>query len=309
MNRGLSRTQKQYVVAGIISILLIVVAAGIAYFATVRQIEGKYKARLTAAEEELTQNKKMVYMAKDEIASGSQITKDNTIYQEALSNIPTDYYINEEDIGKLAVVDIGRETPILKNMVASDNMSNDLREEEFEVVHLNTNLLENDYVDVRIMFPNGENYVVLSKKSLKNLSLEESKCFLWLNEEEIVTVSSAIVDAYLHNGAKLYTAKYIEPAIQEASEVTYTPNEDVISLMKRDLNIVEIASKVLREELRAELELRLNAYKKKYGDMAIGEEASNVEPTETSLNGETVYGNREKEGDTEYVNREQENGQ
>jgi hypothetical protein len=281
MKGGLTRSQKRHMFVAIISFLIIICAFGVAYAVTVRQVEGKYQSRLEAAQNKLNQNRKMVYVAKNLIASGSTISKDNTKYVEAFSNIPIDYFITDKDFGKLAVVNIGKDTQVLKNMVAADTMPDDLREEEFECVTLNTNLSENDYADIRIMFPNGENYVVLPKKPIKNLSLKSNQCYLWLNEEEIVTISSAIIDAYLHKGAKLYTAKYIEPSIQEANKVTYIPNVHVINMMRQDTNIYQIASKALSETARKEMEIRLDAFKKANGELNLTAETNQTVTDQT----------------------------
>ncbi len=281
MKRSLTRTQKRHMCVAIISLLIIICAFLVAYAVTVRQVEGKYQSRLETAQSKLNKNRKMVYVAKNLITSGSTISKDNTKYVEAFSNIPSNYFITDKDFGKLAVVNIGKDTQVLKNMVAADTMPDDLREEEFECLTLNTNLSESDYVDIRIMFPNGENYIVLSKKPIKNLTLKSNQCYLWLNEEEIVTVSSAIVDAYLHKGAKLYTVKYIEPSIQAATEVTYIPNVYVINMMRQDANIYQIASKVLSETARKEMEVRLDTFKKANGELNLTTETNQTVTDQT----------------------------
>lgn len=49
----------------------------------------------------------------------------------------------------------------------------------------------------------------LVKSEVKNLSLEKNDCFMWLNAEELLRVSGAIIDCYLKEAFKaLYRKVY-----------------------------------------------------------------------------------------------------
>lgn len=75
--------------------------------------------------------------------------------------------MTDEDFGKLVLIDIAPGTFVTKSMLTDENVDSDLRETEFDVIYINSNITFNDYVDIRIVFPNGENYIVLTKKSIK----------------------------------------------------------------------------------------------------------------------------------------------
>ena len=66
-----------------------------------------------------------------------------------------------------------------------------------------------------------------------------------IREDEILAMSSAIVEAYGLVGAKLYATKYVEPAMQEAASPTYTPNSAVTAQIQSNPNIVEQAKQEL----------------------------------------------------------------
>ena len=72
-------------------------------------------------------------------------------------------------------------------------------------------------------------------------------------------MSAAIVDAALYNGTQLVTTKYIEPNIQDASVITYTPSLQVLGMIEKDPNIVKRSSQELNKRLRKSLENRLAA--------------------------------------------------
>lgn len=118
----------------------------------------------------------------------------------------------------------------------------------------NTQLLESgDYVDVRISFPNGADYIVLSKKKLEIVPLSKTdsinRVWLAMNEEEILRMSSSIVDAYLFDGAYLYATLYTE-STQDESIVNYPVNETVEEVMSTDPNILEKAQTRLTKNSR-----------------------------------------------------------
>ena len=124
---------------------------------------------------------------------------------------------------------------------------------------LSNNLQDNDYVDVRIMFANGENYSVLTKKCIHKIDLTQNDIFLWLNEDEISLISAAIVDTYMHSGTSIYTTKYIDYG-QSALQVTYQPNQEVMTAMANNPNIVSEAVEALDLEARQLLENRISVY-------------------------------------------------
>lgn len=257
MKRRMKRTTKQYIIVSFISVIIIGGAFTTIYLATTSQIKRSYQKEIQYLSEQLESSKVYVYEAKADIPAGSRVTKDNLTYRQTYSNQAQSYYMTAECIGMVTLIDISKGTQILKGMLSSYDIDNNLREVEYNTFRINSNIEENDYVDIRILYPNGEDYIVLSKKSVKNLAEEKNNCFLWLAEEEILNMSGAIVDAYLYTGSKLYTAKYIEPNLQKPSVVTYQPSLASLILMEQDENIVNKASLELNKRLRTELEERL----------------------------------------------------
>lgn len=288
--RNLKRSTLQIVAAVAITSVAFLLGFTLVYFLYVRQVQENYEVELQRANNELQSNLKFVYTAKEEIKAGDKVSQDKVEYRQVFTGIAEDNYIAEEDIGKLAVVDISKDLPVQKNMVSLSTVGKDIREEEFNVFYLNSNLRENDFVDIRILYPNGEDYVVLSKKALKELSLENSNCFLWLDAEELLRISGAIVDCFLNTGAKLYTVKYVEPLIQEETKVTYNPSTDVINLIKNDPNVIQIAQESLSEEMRQDLDNRLNEFYQNYnGEVTWQKTDASLVPSDNNENSEKAY--------------------
>jgi len=108
-----------------------------------------------------------------------------------------------------------------------------------------------DYVDVRLMLPNGQDFIVLSKKmvTIPQVGGEYLADTVQMNlsEDEILTMSCAIVEAAKIKDAKLYATKYVEAGLQEAAKPTYLVSNDVARLIEKDTNIVNKAMEELKQ--------------------------------------------------------------
>ncbi len=158
-------------------------------------------------------------------------------------------------VGKTVKIDLPERMALTASMLADGQpLASDVREQEFNVIQLPTNLKKGQYVDVRIGFPTGEDFIVLSKKQVR----DRFGTVVWydMNESEILLVSSAVIDAYLQ-GARLYALPYIEPGMQQAAVVNYPANAKVLDLMERDPNLLEKAKTELARQLRATLNKNL----------------------------------------------------
>lgn len=292
MCRRLRNPVRKYLIVSILCITLIGGVFLTAFLLLAGNLKKNYQGEMKVLSGQLESKKVYVYEAKKDIKAGIKITKDLLDYTQVLSEQPRNAFITEQEIGKITLIDIKSGTEVLKTMLAEDLEDTSLRESEFNSFHLSSNLKENDMVDIRILYPNGESYVVLSKKNLKNLNLESGRCFMWLNPEELLRISGAIVDCCLHEGSALYTVKYIEPQIQEASFITYVPSPDVLEQMKEDPNAVGKAQEQLSENNRREQDRRLEKFYSSY----TGEESWNNNETD-----KTIYNSTAQKRKMEHV--------
>ena len=210
---------------------------------------------------ELSNNQQTVYVATDLINAGDIVTdtgeNTNVEKQTVYTGLESYNYITESEMNTRAKVDIAAGVPVMYNMVTDVVVDNDTRDYEISVANLTTDQKENDVVDIRVIFPNGEDYVILSKKQITNLNLENCVFTSQLNEEEILRFASAIVDAYMTTGARIYTTRYVEENIQETSTPNYPVRETTIALINSDPNVVTKATETLNLEARLSLEQRL----------------------------------------------------
>ncbi len=161
-------------------------------------------------------------------------------------------YLELRNVPLLAKVEMNANTVITPSLVIqSDEITtDDVRQQEYNMVVLPVDLMSDDYVDIRLMTPGGQDFIVVSKAKV-DIPTNADGTYVTdtirvnLREDEILSMSSAIVEAYGLDGAKLYATKYVEAGNQKASLPTYTPNAAVTAQIQSNPNIVSLASEEL----------------------------------------------------------------
>lgn len=231
---------------------------------------------LNELKQQLESERKEVYVASTDLSSGQTITLDENFTRELVkTSVDSSEIISSEDfefidedgnsIQKLnedgsiiqkemsMKIDVPAGTIVTKDMIIESGEENTAtqRIQEFNMIVLPTTLKNNQYIDVRITLPTGQDYIVLSKK--KVLGCTATSVWLKIDEAELLMMNNAIVEAYKISGSKLYALPYIEAGVQEASTPTYTPSAEVMGLVDIDPNITEKARKALWSTYHAEI--------------------------------------------------------
>ena len=189
------------------------------------------------------------------------ITIDGTEYQVEQEEETDNYFITRNNnkeylelnsVPLVAKVNMNANTLITTELLSkSDNMvQDDMRKQEYNMVVLPMDLTTGDYIDIRLMLPSGQDYIVVSKKEVEipNVGGIDSADTIWINmtEDEILHMSCAIIEAYQINGAKLYATKYTEAGMQAAATPTFPINESTSALLESDPNVLERAMSEIR---------------------------------------------------------------
>ncbi|WP_322923780.1 SAF domain-containing protein [Paenibacillus campi] len=254
---------KNKIYAGVIGGLIVAILASLGYIFLIqyqskqlKAIKAQYEVELTLAQQALQEQQavssKIVVTIGDlkagEVIGSKQLTTAFVSKQGAPTNAIVD---PKQLIGKMIKIDAGKGTALTPAMVYTDGVTpHDLRSREYDVMQLPRKLKKGDFVDVRIGFPNGSDYIILSKKKVEDLSGET----VWynINESELLVMSSAIVDAYLQ-GARLYAIAYADPYVQNKAIPNYPANIDVIHLIQSDPNVLAKATLQLSQQARQTL--------------------------------------------------------
>lgn len=142
-------------------------------------------------------------------------------------------------------------------------VADDERRIELTEVYLPKTLRENEYVDIRIVFPNGEDYLVVKHKRVYALIRDEAGEVLALQlrflEEELLRYQAACVDAKTYEDTRLYAVQYTGE-FQTAATEYYPVNQAVFHLLQWDPNITELFVVESEQERREILESHLKGF-------------------------------------------------
>ena len=107
------------------------------------------------------------------------INKNNKEYEVQKEDETDNYYIigsnNSKEYLELNSVPLIAKVTMKKNTLLTtellskgDNqVQDDVRKQEYNMIVLPIDLVTGDYVDIRVMFPNGQDFIVVAKKKLK----------------------------------------------------------------------------------------------------------------------------------------------
>ena len=186
------------------------------------------------------------------------VYKDETtgnLYTQGQNN--TKNYIETTQKALIAKVDMKANTVITSSFIArADNIdTDDVRIQEYNSIVLPVDLIDGDYIDIRLELPNGQDFIVAAKKMVKipNVGGEylTDTIQIKMAEEDTLTMSNAIVEAYKIEGSKLYAVKYTEAGLQKEASPTYVVNAEVANLIESNPNIVTEAKNALRARYNA----------------------------------------------------------
>lgn len=193
-----------------------------------------------------------VFVLDSDVSSGDSLIGKGTLKQVDSKFVPNNAittanqgtYITDISTSKIA---LRKGTVITTDMVNAEGKeaTADLRLQEYNMVILPSQLEEGEYVDVRLRLPSGEDYIVLSKKYVEQTNSDT----MWIkvSEDEILTMSNAIVEAYIMEGSLLYATTYVDAGMQSSSTPTYIVSQGVIDLMNVNPNITVTAMNALSQ--------------------------------------------------------------
>ena len=209
---GMSQIKKNMVQGIAIGGAIGVIGMGVMGFFTYRTIKSYREGTNKKFNEAYTS---MVAVLKKDVIQGETITEDMLTFTRVHnSTVPTNTITEQvgSAVGKVAKYSIAANVPLTENMLTDDVISSDVRSQEINSILMPSDLNQGECVDIRIMFPNGTDYIVLAQKIVNKI--ENSTMWLELSEDERLIINSAIIDSYLNQGTKLYATKYVDQDAQ-----------------------------------------------------------------------------------------------
>src|SRR5574344_2172894 len=209
---GMSQIKKKMMQGLFIGIGIGVVGIGLTVWLSIRTIKTYENGTNKKYNSKYTQD---VVVCKRDIIQGEVITADMVTVAKNINKqtIPNGAKSSVAAVvGSVAKYNIAANVPVLDTMLTSEIVAADVRSQEINTVLMPSDLNIGDYVDIRLMLPNGTDYVVLAQKKVENIV--DSTFWMNLAEDERLLLNSATVDSYLNQGSKLYATKYTDATSQ-----------------------------------------------------------------------------------------------
>lgn len=224
-----------------------------------------------------------------DVTAGEELTADmirEQRVQSAEELLAVQSFTKEDLLGKRLKVSLTKGAALSTDIVYEGTaVADDERRVELCEVYLPQTLRENEFVDIRITFPNGEDYLVVGHKRVYRMIRDDegevSALQLRFLEEEQLRYQAACVDTKMYEDTRLYAVQYTGE-FQPAAQVYYPVNRAVFRLMQWDPNIEELFVVTGEQERRTLLETELEPYLSEGSDQS--EETADPAP---SMAGET----------------------
>lgn len=198
----------------------------------------------------------IIYRLSSEVKAGNTCNDYELEAIEVLEDVCTDtnIYDKESIKGKYYLLDLKAGTVLTSDMFIDYDLTDDMRYMDVVFDEIPIGLEIGDYIDVRISFPLGQDYIALSHKQVAKINASVVK--LIVNQEDFYRYESMKTDLATYKSTKIYGAQYIAAGVQLAARIYYPVNLEVLLTMIKDPNMeTEDYSNiiVLREQLEKQL--------------------------------------------------------
>lgn len=208
-----------------------------------------------------------LYVLTQDVTAGEELTADmfQALRVQSSENLSAAQSPAKEDLlGKRLKISLAKGAALSTDILYEGaEIADDERRVELRELELPQNLRENEFVDIRIVFPDGEDYLVIGHKRVYHMIRDDeggvSALQMRFLEEELLRYQAACVDMKTYQDTRLYAVRYTGE-FQPAAQVYYPVNRAVFRLLQWNPNIVDLFVVEEEQERRAQLESSLEQF-------------------------------------------------
>jgi hypothetical protein len=178
-----------------------------------------------------------VYQLNTDAKSGTKMQN----FQFSTVDVP-EYSIPENTITSLDDIDgfyykitLSRGSIVTSDMLMQQKLTDDERTLDVVLDEIPIGIEVGDYVDIRIAFPLGQDFISMSHKEV--VEINGSTLKLIVSQHDFYSYQSMQTDEALYSSTKAYGSTYIEGGVQAAAQQYYPVSLDVLKTMLLDPNI------------------------------------------------------------------------
>ena len=192
-----------------------------------------------------------VYEVNTKVYSGNEVLETELVPVSVPTSTLAESSIEDisELVGKHYRVNISPGTIISRDMLMDEfDGTKEKYPREVTFTSLPVSTTVGDYIDMRIMIPNGEEYVIFSHKQIKRLY--DNTITFFMSEEENAILNSVFQDVGNYSQfCIVYIMKYLEPGNDTDTVAFYPVQHEVENFIRFNPNIQD-TTRCINEDLR-----------------------------------------------------------
>lgn len=185
------------------------------------------------------------------------------------ANITEDTVVNIDSIvGKLYKVDIQPGTVITSSLIVDKIHEEPVYEADLYFSYLPLGLKVGDYVNVTLVLPYGQKFIVTNHVRVEQIVLEANVIKVWFTaaQQELWNSAMKDLDIYGSKGLTVHLEKYVEPALHEDVVPFYPVRSEMEAVINANPNIPD-ARLCINSRLRKQIDDMLSVISEEEGNV------------------------------------------
>jgi hypothetical protein len=172
--------------------------------------------------------------------AGTEVSSNHVMYVDIPLAAVTEHFIYDVSQleGQLYKINVRPGQLLTTDMLMAVAISDSMRPVDVPFSFTTIGLMPGDYVDIVLLLPFGQEYVVLSHQRVADI-FEANLVRLLMTGDDRMILRGAQLDWYRYRelGAELYAIKYLEPGLQTPAREFYVPPASIIDMINVDINL------------------------------------------------------------------------
>lgn len=204
-----------------------------------------------------------VFTVKTSVKMGQEIKEEDLILQTVpTSSIPNNVITNKESlIGNYYRIGFEPGVTITSDFITVEEYIGAVYDRDVFLDSIPVGTKVGDYLDIRVVLPGGEEFVVLKHKRVN--ARYDNAVKMNFDESDLWLYTSMNVDRALYKdvGFKIYSTKYVDPGAHEDVVAYYPVRKEVVDIMNINANLTEVQrASIWNENLRTSIDAKLAFY-------------------------------------------------
>lgn len=204
-----------------------------------------------------------VYTVKSGVKMGDEILESDLALQTVpVSTIPSNVITDTKSlIGNYFRIDLQPGVTLTKDLINVEEYIGSVYERDVFLDSVPVGTKTGDYLDIRVVLPGGEEFVVLAHKRVN--ARYENSIKMKLDESGLWLYTSMMVDRALYKdvGLKIYATKYVDPGSHDKTVSYYPVRKEVVDIMGISKNLTDKQrASIWNADLRTSIDAKLSFY-------------------------------------------------